>query len=168
MTISLTGFMGCGKSSVGRKLSELLCCRFADLDAVIEQRAGKSIPEIFNACGEAGFRRMEKEALESVLSEEGQSVLALGGGAVTTPECETLIHGRTLCVYLRTSAEELTARLTDEAAGRPMLQTPDSLQARIIELMSQRSAIYERTAHLIIDTDNKSIGTIAKEIAASI
>ena len=67
MIISLTGFMGCGKSSVGRKLSELLCCPFMDLDDIIEERAGRRIPEIFASEGEAEFRRMEAEALEACI-----------------------------------------------------------------------------------------------------
>ena len=71
MIISLTGFMGCGKSSVGRKLSELLCCPFMDLDDVIVEREGRSIPEIFASDGEAAFRRMELEALKAVLKDGG-------------------------------------------------------------------------------------------------
>ena len=67
MIITLTGFMGCGKSSVGRYLSELLCCPFMDLDAVIEQQTGRNIPEIFATDGEAAFRQMEMEVLESSL-----------------------------------------------------------------------------------------------------
>ena len=71
MTISLTGFMGCGKSSVGRRLSELLCCSFIDLDDVIEEREGRSIPEIFATEGEATFRQMELKALEHVINNGG-------------------------------------------------------------------------------------------------
>ena len=66
MIISLTGFMGCGKSSVGRELSKLLCCPFMDLDQVIEERIGRTIPEIFAKSGEAEFRRLEKETLLSL------------------------------------------------------------------------------------------------------
>ena len=71
MTITLTGFMGCGKSSVGRCLSELLCCPFTDLDEAICQKAGKSIPEIFTSEGEAGFRTLEAEMLQSILTPSG-------------------------------------------------------------------------------------------------
>jgi len=71
MIISLTGFMGCGKSSVGRRLSELLCCSFIDLDDVIEEREGRSIPEIFATEGEATFRQMELKALEHVINNGG-------------------------------------------------------------------------------------------------
>ena len=67
MIISLTGFMGCGKSSVGRELSQLLCCPFMDLDQVIEERAGRSIPEIFASDGEEAFRAMELETLKEIV-----------------------------------------------------------------------------------------------------
>ena len=90
-------------------------------------------------------------------------MLALGGGAVMTPECERMVHEQTTCIYLKASIDELVTRLTDEAAGRPLLEASD-LHTRILELMLQRSETYERVAHLTIDTDDKSIGEIAKEI----
>ena len=71
MIITLTGFMGCGKSSVGRNLSELLCCPFIDLDDAICGRAGKSIPEIFASEGETEFRKLEAETLRSILTPSG-------------------------------------------------------------------------------------------------
>ena len=236
MIISLTGFMGCGKSSVGKALSELLCCRFADLDDVIVEREGRSIPEIFAEDGEDEFRRMEKDALEGILvtdgrvleipktpalvtlghplagggmsspsssphavkqqqdpvSENGPTlVLALGGGAVMHAECEEMVHSGTFCIYLRASVETLVQRLTGEAAGRPLIAGADSgrssnpsvmsggptvmssevetsaLRTRILELMRQRSETYERVAHLIVETDGKSVGEIAEEIIRS-
>ena len=212
MIISLTGFMGCGKSSVGKKLSELLCCPFMDLDDIIEERAGRRIPEIFASEGEAEFRRMEAEALEAciekkaarddaplapshsraagpspyagvrkcqlrshplpleacTISSEGKTrgVLALGGGAVMTPSCAKLVHEHTLCIYLRASVETLLAHLSGEAEGRPMLEGR-SLRSRIEELMTLRSSTYEKTAHIIIDTDGKSIDSICQEIIST-
>ena len=241
MIISLTGFMGCGKSSVGRKLSELLCCPFMDLDDIIEERAGRRIPEIFASEGEAEFRRMEAEALEDciekkaarddaplapshsraagpspyagvrkcqlrshplpleacTISSEGKTrgVLALGGGAVMTPSCAKLVHEHTLCIYLRASVETLLAHLSGEADKRPLLQnntdqtTSDchfdraasdchfdraervekspTLRQRIETLMTHRSSTYEKTAHIIIDTDGKSIDSICQEIIST-
>ena len=166
MIISLTGFMGCGKSSVGRYLSELLCCPFMDLDTVIEETQGRSIPDIFATDGEAAFRQMEVEALSQIIEAQllrDKVVVALGGGAVMTPECAELVREKTHCIYLHTSVDTLVSHLENEAAGRPMLQGA-SLRARIEELMALRSATYEATAHDVIDTDGKTIEEIAAEI----
>ena len=185
MIISLTGFMGCGKSSVGRRLSELLCCPFMDLDDVIVESAGRSIPEIFAIEGEQAFRQMELEALRrmvrkcqfrtEVLSPEDNIhrtnnttpslVLALGGGAVMTKECAERVREETYCVYLRASIETLLEHLSGEADGRPMLHG-NSMKERITELMAQRSETYEKTAHIIVDTDGKSIEAIASEMVS--
>ena len=166
MTISLTGFMGCGKSSVGRRLSELLSCSFVDLDSVIEEREGRTIPEIFTSDGETAFRQMEKKALEHflVMQETRQCVLALGGGTVMTPECAEIVQKNTLCIYLRASVDTLVSNLSDESEGRPMLKSDSSLRERIEELMNLRSAVYEKTAHIIVDTDGKSMEAITDEI----
>ena len=190
--------MGCGKSSVGRRLSALLSCSYADLDAIIEENAGRPIPEIFSSEGEAAFRQMELDALKDLVSdhadamgpslcdqrgstvsgtppeasEPGNMILSLGGGTIMTPECAELVHGHTLCIYLRASVETLVKHLEGEAEGRPMLAAggdegispSDALRKRITELMALRSETYEKTAHIIIDTDGKSIDMISDEI----
>ena len=204
--------MGCGKSSVGRRLSELLCCPFMDLDSVIEEQDGRSIAEIFASDGEAAFRQMELDALRSIIlgnsceSVEKQSVpqphskalvLSLGGGVVMTPECAELVKENTLCIYLRTSVDTLVERLTDEAAGRPLLNTGNqpsnvipstntnvipstntnvipseveesTLRHRIETLMTRRTSTYEATAHHIIDTDGISVDELAHSIISVI
>ena len=180
--------MGCGKSSVGRRLSQLLCCPFMDLDDVIEQQTGRSIPEIFATDGEATFRQMEMEVLESVLKQSlpsqamgpslcGQrgstvlehsikpstAIVSLGGGTVTQARCAEIVKEKTVCIYLRTGVDTLVERLSDEAARRPLLQGSD-LRTRIETLLAQRSSIYESTAHHIIDTDGHSIDEVAQSI----
>lgn len=164
--------MGCGKSSVGRKLSALLSCSYTDLDAFIEKEAGRSIPEIFAEDGEAAFRKMEADGLKKVLSkgveEQNGLMLSLGGGTVMTPECEQIVHEQTLCIYLRASVDTLVNHLEGESEGRPMLSAASSLRERISELMSLRSSTYERTAHIIVDTDGKSIDDICKELISLI
>ncbi|MBR5013597.1 MAG: shikimate kinase [Bacteroidales bacterium] len=191
MIISLTGFMGCGKSSIGRRLSELLCCPYIDLDSVIEEMVGRSIPEIFAKDGEAVFRQMEHAALTSVITTVSSSspyspssndgnpirttsvpltestgimVLSLGGGTVMTRECAEMVMENTICIYLRASVDTLVTNLKDEADGRPMLQSSVSLRERIEELMSQRADTYEKTSHIVVDTDGKSIDEIATAI----
>ena len=179
--IALTGFMGCGKSSVGRRLSELLCSPYMDLDAVIEERTGRSIPEIFASDGEAAFRQMELETLHNILEEVGkQIILSLGGGTVMTAECAELVREKTLCIYLRTGVETLVDRLSSETEGRPLLnpeshpEADDSnnsqkksdtdLRTRIESLISGRASTYEATAHITIDTDGLSVDDLAHSI----
>ena len=140
MIISLIGFMGCGKSSVGRKLSQLLCCPFIDLDEAVEEVADKRIPEIFASEGEAAFRRLETQILKDILSAEHErqcapcevggvneipmtisAVLALGGGTVMTPECAEMVRENTYCIYLMASVNTLLERLSSNTSNRPLL-----------------------------------------------
>ena len=122
--ISLIGFMGCGKSSVGKILATLLPeCRLIDLDTYIEEKQGKNIPEIFNEYGEAAFRRMEREALEEIFSDKSRprAILSLGGGTVTSEQCRQLIRQHTYCFYLRATTDTLLDNLEGHSDGRPML-----------------------------------------------
>ena len=124
MVISLTGFMGCGKSSTGRALAERLGARFVDLDAEIVAREGRPIPDIFRDGGEAAFRAVELASLRAVLDEAsaGQqtTVLALGGGALTVPAARDIILAETECVFLRTRLETIRERLGAADASRPL------------------------------------------------
>ena len=196
MIISLTGFMGCGKSSVGRRLSELLCCPFMDLDQVIEEREGRTIPEIFSQDGEPAFRQMELEALKSIImtseprqcaplapshfhthasspkelqSEDNTLILALGGGAVMTEECAEIVRSETKCIYLRASVDTLIEHLEGQTDDRPLLAHEGAaLRDRIAGLMDKRTDTYEKNAHVIIDIDGKSIEAVASEIISTL
>ena len=212
--------MGCGKSSVGRRLSELLCCPFMDLDHVIEERTGRTIPEIFATDGESAFRAMELETLKDIVTcqfhthalaptlnhtnlkescndviarseatwQSVDMVLALGGGAVMTAECAEIVHSDTICIYLKASVDTLMEHLSGQTDNRPLLSERASenevttrhceesegrrgnlhTRTRIETLMAQRSATYENTAHIIIDTDGRSVEVIASDIISSI
>ena len=115
MIISLTGFMGSGKTAVGSALADMLGCKFIDLDAEIARRAGRDIPTIFASGGEAEFRAMELETLRAVLKKKGGDepslVLSLGGGTVTVPEALRLVRDNTLCIWLRATEDTLRERL---------------------------------------------------------
>ena len=165
MIVTLMGFMGCGKSSVGRELARLLCCPFMDLDDVIEEAEGRSIPEIFANDGEAAFRRMEAEHLQILLDSHNISaVVALGGGTVMRKECAEMVREKTMCVYLRATVETLVRNLDGESENRPMLSNEEPLNVRVAHLLALRSGTYEQTAQMVIDTDGKSIAEIAMEI----
>lgn len=160
MLVALAGFMGSGKTTVGRVLADALGCPFLDLDDIIVRKAGRSIPEIFEADGEAGFRRLEKKALEQTLSKyaESTAVLALGGGTVTVPGAIELLQSKTLCIYLKATKETLLSRLYGQTAGRPLAD--DNMVMRL----SQREPIYESAAHITIDTDGLTPDQISDEI----
>ena len=161
--ITLTGFMGSGKTTVGKVLADFLGCPFLDLDDLIVKKAGKSIPDIFAQDGEAAFRQLEAQILRKQVEKYAEStvVLALGGGAVTTPASASLLHEKTVCIYLRASLETLLARLAGETAGRPLAD--DAMAARL----ASRAPIYEETAHVIIDTDGLAPDEVADEIIIS-
>ncbi|MBR6882219.1 MAG: shikimate kinase [Bacteroidales bacterium] len=163
MLITLCGFMGSGKTTVGKVLADFLGCPFLDLDDLVVKKAGKSIPEIFAEDGEPAFRVMEAQVLRKTVEKyaESTAVLALGGGAVMTPASASLLHGKTDCIYLRATLETLSARLEGETAGRPLAD--DSLAARLAE----REPVYEETAHVTVDTDGLSPEEVADEIIIS-
>ena len=160
MVITLTGFMGSGKTTVGKVLADFLGCPFFDLDDHIVKKAGKSIPEIFAQDGEPAFREQEAKLLRQTVNKyaENTVVLALGGGAVTTPSSAVLLNEKTVCIYLRATLETLLQRLEGQTAGRPLAD--DALAARLTE----REPLYEKTAHVIIDTDGLSPEEVADEI----
>lgn len=166
--ITLTGFMGCGKTCTAQELNRLKGWDFIDLDKAVEKEEGRSIGQIFAEDGESGFRAIEATALARIISENGVKVLSLGGGTLTSPESSRLVHDRTTCIYLRASIETLVYNLTMWPEDRPMLKDlPDreTLVRRVEQLMAERERIYERTAHIIIDIDGKEYGEIAEEIA---
>ncbi len=173
MNIALTGFMGCGKSTVGTLLNELHPeFDFIDLDKFIEESDGRKIAEIFKEDGEEGFRMLETDALETLLVvNEGlgrDCIISLGGGTVTTAESRELLKEYSETVYLRASVDTLVQNLEGEDGSRPMLQSDKGLRGRIEELMAERSAIYESVADSIVDIDSKSWDEIADEISAII
>jgi len=153
--IVLTGFMGAGKTTVGRRLALELGWEFVDLDTLIEQRTGLTVPAIFAEQGEAAFRRIESIALAVALGRKG-IVLALGGG---TPELLTnrlLLEQTpgTLTVYLHAPLEILTARclLQEGGAERPVLTNPDEAARRF----ANRLPHYKRLAGVIMDTTSSN------------
>ena len=161
--ITLTGFMGSGKTTVGKVLADFLGCPFMDLDDLIVKKAGKSIPEIFAQDGEPAFRQLEARLLRQTVEKytENTVVLALGGGAVTSPASASLLHEKTVCIYLRATLETLQARLEGETAGRPLAD------ASLADRLAAREPLYEETAHVIIDTDGLTPDEVADEIIIS-
>ncbi|MBQ8071518.1 MAG: shikimate kinase [Bacteroidales bacterium] len=170
MTISLTGFMGSGKSSVGKELASILGCPLLDLDAFIEDKFGESVPDIFSRGGEKLFRELESAALKEVLSSSDEeplsrTILSLGGGTPTIEDNAALIKEKTVCFYLKAGIDTLVSNLENDSEGRPMLRGTD-LRQRIISLMSEREDSYRGCASHVIDIDGKPFKEVAEEIAS--
>lgn len=156
----LTGFMGAGKSSVGRVLAGKLGCPFVDLDAEIVAREGRSINEIFATYGETAFRALESASLEHVL-QRGMAVIATGGGAVIADANRALMRASGVVVNLTASFDRIMERLSG-ATNRPLYAGEDPAK-RIRALMEQREQFYN-DADIRIDTDGKSVEDVAAKI----
>jgi shikimate kinase len=165
-TVFLVGFMGAGKTSVGRALSRRLGLSFEDLDDRIQDREGKTIEQIFREFGEAEFRRAETAALRELLGELRRSprVVALGGGAFVQADNAALIEGAELrSVFLDAPVEELRRRCEQEQKERPLRQNPKQFR----ELYEKRRPSYMR-ADVRVETSGKDVDTVAAEVACSL
>lgn len=163
--IFLVGLMGAGKSTIGRQLARELGKQFRDSDSEIEKRTGVSIDVIFDIEGEQGFRRRETRMLKELVEERG-IVLATGGGAVLASDNRQLLRDNGLIIYLKASAEHLAGRVKLDRR-RPLLQTGDKL-AKIRELMTQREPVYQQLADMVVETNNRSIPRVVREISKMI
>jgi shikimate kinase len=154
----LTGFMGAGKSTIGRLLAARLNWQFLDLDAHLESRTGATIPQLFERHGEAHFRRLESTALASALGHD-HTVLALGGGTPEELTNRLLLEQTpaTFTIFLDAPFPTLFDRcmlqdLGDPALARPVLADPAAAQLRF----KKRHPLYRRLANLTIDTANQT------------
>jgi shikimate kinase len=168
MSIVLIGFMGSGKSRVGRILARLLACPFVDLDARIEEAAGRSIPEVFRERGEDAFRSLETAQLSRSLSEG--SVLSTGGGVVTREENRALLReSKSEVVWLQASPQVLAERIRSEPGARPLIDGDGLLDLaatveRVRVLLEARAPLYEDCASISIQTDGAEPEAIARHI----
>jgi shikimate kinase len=159
--ILLVGFMGAGKSSVGRRLARALGWRFVDFDTEVTAVAGMSIPEIFETAGEAAFRELEAGVGQRLL-ERDRVVLASGGGWGTVPGRLDEVPAGTETFWLRVSAEEAVRRASARPGTRPLLAGEDPL-GRARRLLAEREPRYAR-ADGVVDTDHRSVEDVTSEI----
>ncbi len=163
--LALVGPMGAGKTSVARMLAPLLGLRFADTDLDIEHAAGLAVAALFERDGEAGFRRLEREALARRLAGHGQ-VLATGGGAVLDPDNRALLRARAFVVHLHASPAEQSARLQGDHS-RPLLQGLDTT-ARLEALAAARDPLYAAVADLHLDTGGTPPAEVTRQLMAGL
>lgn len=155
--IYLVGFMGAGKSTVGRELSLKLQVPFVDLDAEIEEEQGLTVREIFARFGEPHFRALERQHLKRI-SETAQAVIALGGGAYVDPENRRIVDATGVAVWLEASLSKIRERIRPDG-NRPLLGDPK----RAERLYADRLPAY-RLARIHVLTDNRLPNEIADEI----
>jgi len=161
--IVLIGFMGCGKSTVGRELRRLLNYPLVDMDAIIEERAGKPITRIFEEDGESAFRDLESRLLEELAAAPATAqIIATGGGVVIREENRERLQRLGYVVWLSSLPEVILSR-TRHSQERPLLHA-DNPATRIASLLAQREPWYRQSAHLTIDT----AGLSSREIAGGI
>ena len=149
-SIYLIGMMGSGKTSTGRPLAKRLGYGFVDADAVIEQVAGCTIPEIFQRDGEEGFRLIESQVLNAI-SQRHSLVVATGGGVVTKPENWGQLHSG-IVIWLDVDRTQLIKRLRSDSTQRPLLQQPDP-EAALTALLQQRRPLYDEADLTVVIND---------------
>ncbi len=173
MNLVLTGFMGTGKSSVARELARRLGLKFVDTDSLVRDAAGLRIPEIFTRHGEAYFRRLEKEAVDKVVSTMDRVALATGGGTVVDDASREKLKSWGTVICLAASLDTILKRV-GAGKGRPLAggmagaesekeKRQDEQRHSLEVLLKQRKQAYE-DSDLLIDTTAKSVSMIADEV----
>ncbi len=160
--IVLMGFMGAGKTTVGRELAKSLNVEFIDTDERIEREQGRKISDIFAEDGENAFRNMETELLKRLQESDEEFVLSIGGGMPVREENRKLLRSIGEVIYLKTSKEEILRRVSGDT-NRPLLQG-GALEEKVERLMKARVHIYVETSHRSVVTDGKTVKKIIEEI----
>jgi shikimate kinase len=158
--IALCGFMGTGKSSVGRLVAEQLHFAFLDTDTVVEARAGKKVSQIFMEDGETTFRNLERKVVKE-LAMRDRTVIATGGGLVVDPQNMADLKQHALVVCLWALPEAIYARVKNQN-HRPLLQDPEPLE-KIRSLLQERTPFYKQ-ADVLLNTEIRSPREVAQQV----
>lgn len=172
--IFLTGFMGAGKSKIGKHLAELLQWPFVDTDKEIEKQTGKTVRQIFEQDGEVVFRELEKEMIRKLALQPQAMIIALGGGALNNPQSFELVHKSGWVVYLKSSPKAILQRVA-HSTKRPLLDVDVTdeerkraiLLQRISELLKKRENIYLQ-ANIVLDRDGLEAEQVAEKLLEQI
>jgi shikimate kinase len=159
--IVLVGMMGSGKTTVGRILQRRTQRVLYDTDKVVEEREGKTIPEIFATEGEIYFRKAEAAVIEELTSLPA-SIISTGGGAFLNPESRQRLLETGIVFYLKANAEILASRVRS-GRGRPLLEQADELVPTIRQMLVQREPVYEESHHVVL-TDHRSLDGVVEQI----
>jgi XRE family aerobic/anaerobic benzoate catabolism transcriptional regulator len=160
--IALLGLRGAGKTTVGRKLAKKLRVPFVELDRKIEQAAGLALREIFTLHGEDYYRRLEREALERLVSQHEPMVVAAGGGIVTSPETMALLERHAVTVWLKAAPDDHWTRVVHQGDNRPMENQPQAMDA-LRALHASRESLYA-AADLVVDTHGSGVDAVVRAV----
>lgn len=160
--IILIGFMGAGKTTVGRMLAEERGMAFVDTDERIVKEQGKSIPDIFAEQGEPYFRDLETDLLRRMQTDTKNAVVSVGGGMPVREENRELLRSLGCVIYLSASKQTILGRVENDGS-RPML-SGDDLEKRVDKLMHDREGLYRQAAHLDIPTDTYTIRQVVQAV----
>jgi shikimate kinase len=165
-SIALIGFMGTGKTAVGKMLAQRLGKEFVELDGLIEKKAGKSIPEIFRDSGEIGFREMEIEVTREIAAKKNV-VIACGGGLVLNRINIDRLRTGCLIICLTAAPSVILKRTSGDVNGRPLLAVADRM-TQIKELLRFRRPFYERAADITTNTSRLDVSGVVARILTAI
>lgn len=160
--IILIGFMGCGKTSVGKQLAQKLSYEFLDTDEEIEKRQKMTISKIFAEKGEEYFRELETQVLEEMLPTVKQTVISTGGGLPLREKNAKILKDLGVVIYLKATKETTLERVYMDRS-RPIL-AGDNLEERIDNLLKTRAPSYEAAAHTEVVTDHRTYSSIITDI----
>jgi len=164
--VILIGYMGCGKSTVGVKLSYRLQQPFLDTDKIIEKKQERTISDIFATEGERYFRQLETACVKELLNDRTSYVIATGGGLPVQKENQPLLKKLGKVIYLRAVPETIYDRIKDDTR-RPLLQGENPME-KIRTMIKARGPEYEACADVIIDVDGKTFAQILTEIEEAV
>lgn len=162
LNLYLVGPMGAGKSTIGKYLARELNIEFYDTDQVIQERSGAEIAWIYDVEGEEGFRRRERKIIDE-LSQRIGIVLATGGCAILDPENRNRLAARGTVVYLHTTVEQQLKR-TMRDKRRPELQNDNITEEEMRMLMEALDPLYREIADIIVETDSRTVRSVAAEV----
>lgn len=166
LLVALLGLRGAGKTTIGRQLARVLHARFVELDRRIEKTADMSLSELFSLYGEDYYRRLERETLAQVIAERRPTVLATGGGIVTSPETYALLKQAALTVWLRAAPEDHWNRVVGQGDRRPMADHPQAMN-ELRSLLALREPLYA-IADLTVQTSGRSIASVVDDTRAAV
>jgi XRE family transcriptional regulator, aerobic/anaerobic benzoate catabolism transcriptional regulator len=164
-SIALLGLRGAGKTTIGKQLARTLHVRFIELDRRIEKAADMSLGEIFSLYGEEHYRRLERETLGRLLAENRPTVLATGGGIVTSPDTYAMLKHGAVTVWLRATPEDHWNRVVSQGDRRPMADHPQAM-ADLRALLASRESLYASADHTI-DTSGRTVKAVVADLAST-